>query len=134
MLFIRRIDYGGQWVLFGLMIVSIPVLYFYGFLAGLFALGIWQLISAILNKNTFIHSVYRREIRIYWICCFIDLMFLVSAWFLSITVDAGDADWIYIVAIAGGFCIAVYYLLIYNNLIRSIALRNEVDGLTKSKH
>lgn len=134
MLFIRRIDYGGQWVLFGLMFISIPVLYFFGFLAGLIALGIWQLISAMLNTNTFIYSVFRKEIRIYWICCFIDLVLLVSACFFSNTTDTVDVSWLYIVAIAGGVCIAVYYLVIYNNLIRSISLRNEVDGLTKSKH
>jgi hypothetical protein len=134
MLLVRKIDYGGQLVLVGFMIMSMPVLYYYGLLTGLFILGIWQLISAIVNTNVFIYSVYRREIGIYWLCCVFDLVILALAWLFSKVAGAGDAVLLYAVAIVVAICIATYYLLIYNKLIRSISLRNEVDGLTKSKH
>jgi len=134
MLSMRKIDFGGQLVLAALMILSTPLAYRYGFMAGLFVMGIWQLISAILNTTTFMHFAFRKRIRIYWICWFADFAIFVLTWFGEKSFHHNDREVLFVIAIIGAIGIAVYYLMIYNKLIGSISLRNELDGLTKSKH
>jgi hypothetical protein len=134
MLLLRRIDHTGQLILGTLMLLSIPVLYFYGFLAGLFLMGVWQLISASLNTYSFIHSVHRKRIRLYWICCIADLVLIALGWQCDDFFGPRPVQVIYGLAIAGAIGIAVYYLVIYNKFIVAISLRDELDGLTKSKH
>jgi hypothetical protein len=131
---LRKIDYYGQLILAALMFLSVPLLLYYGFLAGLFIMGCWQLVSAAFNTNAFLHSVYRRQIWSYWKLCFCrsPVTFLILAF--SETFNAGLLQVIFWIAIAGAAAIAVYYLKIYNDLIEFISLRNELDGLTKSKH
>ena len=134
MLPIRKIDHGGQLVLGTIMLLSMPVLYFFGFLAGLLILGIWQLISALFNTNAFTNSVYKREIRRYWIFCFADFGLLVVGYIWGIVFDKDDVPVIYCIALIGASVIAIYYLMIYKKLIDFISIRDELDGLTKSKH
>jgi len=131
---LRKIDYYGQLILAALMLLSVPVLLLYGFLAGLFIMGCWQLISAAFNTTAFIHSGHRKKIWSYWKFCFADLILLFLCWLSGDTFNADFLQAILWIAIAGAAAIAVYYLKIYNNLIQFILLRNELDGLTKSKH
>lgn len=131
---LRKIDYFGQLTLAALMLLSIPILLIYGFLAGLFIIGCWQLISAAFNTNTFIHSGHRKQIWIYWKCCSADFALLFFAWLAGEFFTADLSQVVFWIALAGAAAIAVYYLKIYNNLIQFISLRNELDGLTKSKH
>lgn len=134
MLLFRRIDHTGQLVLGTLMLLSLPVLYIYGFMAGLFIMGIWQLISAILNTYSFMDAGHRRKISLYWICCLTDLILLVLVWICEDLLHPGVVKLVYGLAIAGAIGVAAYYLVIYNKFIAAISLRDELDGLTKSKH
>lgn len=134
MLLIRKIDHMVQLVLGTLMLLSLPVLYTYGFMAGLCIMGVWQLVSAILNTYSFIDAGHRRRIRLYWICCLADLMLLALVWISEDLLGTGVVQLVYSIAITGAIGIAVYYLVIYNRVIAAISLRDELDGLTKSKH
>jgi len=131
---LRKIDYYGQLILAALMLLSVPLLLYYGFLAGLFIMGCWQLISAAFNTNAFFHSVYRRQIWSYWKLCFADLLLLFLCWLSGETFNTDLLQVIFWITLTGAAAIAVYYLKIYNDLIQFISLRNELDGLTKSKH
>ena len=134
MLLIRKIDYTGQLVLGIMMLLSVPILYFYGFLAGLFIMGIWQLISALLNTNTFLNSIYKKKILRYWLYCFVDFGLLGLGYIWAKVVNRDDAPVIFCIAIFGAIGIAIYYLMIYSKLIGFLSIRDELDGLTKSKH
>src|SRR6187397_211009 len=131
---VRRIDYYGQLILGSLMLLSVPLLLFYGFLAGLFILGCWQLISAVLNTKAFIHTGHNKQIGIYWSCCIADLTILFLFWYFEKTFKIDNTQVFFWVAISGALFIAIYYLKIYNNLLQFFSLRDELDGLTKSKH
>ena len=134
MLIIKRIDYFGQLVLAALMLLSIPILYFYGFLAGLFLLGCWQLLSAFFNTFSFLSLSQRKQIWWYWKLCIADLTILLTAWISEKKIDPDIIHFMSGTAILGAVFIAVYYLIIYYKLIELIFLRNELDGLTKTKH
>ena len=131
---LRKIDYYGQLVLGSLMILSVPVLLIYGFLAGLFILGCWQLLSAVFNTKAFTHSGHSKQIWNYWICCLADLVLLFLLWLFGGSFNIDYVQVIYWIAIPGSVFIAIYYLKIYKNLIDFFSLRDELDGLTKSKH
>ena len=131
---VRRIDYYGQLILGSLMLLSIPVLLFYGFLAGLFILGCWQLLSAIFNTNAFVHTGHSKQILSYWSCCIADLAILFPSWYFEETFNTDNAQVFYWIALSGAVFIAIYYLKIYKDLIQFFLLRDELDGLTKSKH
>ena len=116
------------------MLLSIPFLYFFGAGLGLFLLGCWQLISALLNTYSFIDTGYKKSILAYWIYCIADLG---SISLLLIFGNDLSPDYIMAalwIAIGAAVFIAGYYLRIYYRLIELISLRNELDGLTKSKH
>jgi hypothetical protein len=127
---VRRIDYYGQLILGSLILLSVPVFLFYGFLAGLFIPGCWQLLSAVLNTKAFIHTGHSKQIARYWRYCLLDLAILVSARYFG----PDSIQVLYSIALSGAVFIAIYYLRIYNGLIQFISLRDELDGLTKSKH
>ncbi|HEY5771874.1 MAG TPA: hypothetical protein VIS75_04565 [Chitinophagaceae bacterium] len=131
---IRKIDYYGQLILGSLMLLSVPVLLFYGFLAGLFILGCWQLLSAVFNIKAFVHSGHSTRIWTYWSCCIADLAILFLSWYIEKTFDTGSVQVFYWIALSGAVLIAIYYLKIYKDLIQFFLLRDELDGLTKSKH
>jgi len=67
MLILRKTDFYIETAILILLFISIPVLYAYGFLTGLFALGIIQLLSAGLNTKAFVHKALKAEIKRYWV-------------------------------------------------------------------
>ena len=134
MLLIRKIDSYGQLILATCMLLSIPLLYFFGFALGLFILGCWQLISALLNTYCFVDTGYKKPILIYWIFCITDLGLFFVAFLFENTLYPDYAIATFWIAIGVAVFIAGYYLRIYYRLINFLSLRNELDGLTKSKH
>ena len=134
MILIRKIDCYGQLILVSCLLLSIPFFYFFGVGLGLLLLGCWQLISALLNTYSFIDTGYKKSILIYWILCIADL----GSLSLILLFENGlNSDYLMVflwITIGGAVCIAGYYLRIYYRLIALISLRNELDGLTKSKH
>ena len=134
MLLLRKIDCYGQLIVAALIVLSVPVLFLFGFLIGLFCIGCWQLLSAALNTYSFIHAGYKKQIILYWKFCIVDL----GLFFLFLLADKNsNPDYIYMIfwiATPGAVMIAGYYWKIYFKLIEFIALRNEMQGLIKSKH
>ena len=131
---IRKIDYYAQLILGALMFLSVPVLLFYGFLAGLFILGCWQLLSAIFNTRAFVYTSHSKQIWSYWSCCITDLTILFLTWYFEKTFKIDNVQVFYWIALSGAVFIAIYYLKIYSDLLHFFSLRDELDGLTKSKH
>jgi hypothetical protein len=134
MLFLRKIDCYGQVVLASSMLLSIPFFYFSGVGLGLIVLGCWQIISAILNTYGFIDIGYKKLIAVYWTLCFADLILVSLFFFPGEILTSGLLTVILWIAMGAAVFIAGYYLRIYYKLIELISLRNELDGLTKSKH
>ena len=130
----RNIDYYGQLILGSMTMFSVPVLFYYGFMAGLFIPGCWQLSSAIFNTKAFIYSRQSKQIGIYWSCCLVDLALLFLSSSSERFFNGDNVQVFYWVGISGAVFIAIYYLKIYKNLIHFFSLRDELDGLTKSKH
>lgn len=131
---LRNIDYYGQLILCSLTILSIPVLFYYGFLASLFIPVCWQLLSAIFNTKAFIYSGQNKQIRVYWTCWLVDLTLFFLSWLFERSFNDDNVRIFYWIEISGAVFIALYYLKIYKNLIHFFSLRDELDGLTKSKH
>lgn len=131
---IRKIDYYCQLALGSLMLLSVPILLFYGFLACLFIAGCWQLLSAAFNTTAFVHTGHSKQIGRYWSYCIADLAILFLSWYSEKTLKVDNVEVFYWVAMSGAVFIAIYYLRIYNGFIQFISLRDELDGLTKSKH
>ena len=134
MLRIRKIDCYGQLILAGCMLLSIPFFYFLGVGLGLFLLGCWQLISALLNTYSFINTGYKKQILLYWMFCMADLALIALLFLFEKNLTEDVIMVIFWIAIGAAVFVAVYYLRIYYRLIELISLRNELDGLTKSKH
>ena len=131
---IRKIDYYVQLILGSLMLLSISFLFFYGCLSGLFILGCWQLLSAVFNTKAFIFTGHSKQEMGYWIFCITDLTILFLSGYFAKTFNAGIVQVFIWIAMSGAVIIAIYYLKIYNDLIQFFSLRDELDGLTKSKH
>jgi hypothetical protein len=103
-------------------------------MAGLFLLGWWQVFSATLNTYSFAQCGFTQRIFCYWIFCLSDLvLFFFSIW-LDISTSHGLAEILILTSLIGALVTAGYYWWIYYRLIGFIFLRNELDGLTKSKH
>ena len=134
MLLIKKIDCYGQLILITGILLSIPFLYFVGGGIGLIILGCWQLISALLNTYCFINTGYKKTIIIYWGLCIADLGLFFLALLFENTLSADYTIAIFWITIGAAVFIAAYYLRIYYRLINLLSLRNELDGLTKSKH
>jgi hypothetical protein len=134
MLLLRKIDYSAQIVFGVLMLLSIPLVFIYGFLAGLFLLGGWQLISAALNTTCFLKNSLVTDICMYWKCT--GLVF--ACFFLCVPlVEIFDEDDVQVLGGAGliaSIPLAVYYLHIYGKLLGNLRLRNELSSLIKSNH
>lgn len=131
---LRKTDLGLQ-VLVGIaMIASIPFYFIFGFLIGLFFLGIIQLISAAINTQAFIQNGFSIQICNYWKYTALVL----SSLFVCVPVDYFfKSDAASVSGFAGVICsvpLALYYMHIYKLLIRNISFKNELGGLIKSKH
>lgn len=131
---IRKIDWYGQLILICCILFSIPFLYIPGIGIGLILLGCWQLISALLNTPTFIDTGYKKPIVRYWIFCAADLGAILFLWQFESNLVPGCTIIVSWITIGTAVFIAGYYSQIYYRLIDFISLRNELDGLTKSKH
>jgi hypothetical protein len=116
------------------MLLSIPIFYFLGLGIGLLLLGCWQLISAIGNTPGFIHTGYRKQILFYWTFCIIDLSLIAVSFLFENDLSKTLLMIVFWISIGTAVFIAGYYLRIYYRLIDLLSLRNELDGLTKSKH
>ena len=134
MLLIRKVDCYGQLIFGTCMLLSIPLLYFVGVGAGLIILGCWQLISALLNTYCFIDTGYKKPVLIYWVLCIANLGLFFLALLFENTLSTSYTMAIFWITIGAAVVIAGYYLKIYYRLIELLSLRNELDGLTKSKH
>ena len=134
MLLIKKIDCYGQLILVSCMLVSIPIFYFLGLGIGLFLLGCWQLISALGNTPGFIHTGYKKQILLYWTFCIVDLSLIAVLFLFEYDLSETLLMIIFWIAIGAAVFIIGYYLRIYYRLIEFLSLRNELDGLTKSKH
>ena len=134
MLLVRKIDCYGQLLLITCMLLSIPIFYFVGFGAGLLLSGCWQLISALANTPAFIHTVYKKQILRYWTFFIADLFLMAIPLLFEKELTEDTILVIFWTTLGTSVFIAVYYLRIYYRLIELFYLRNELDGLTKSKH
>jgi len=134
MLLIKKIDCYGQLILVSCMLVSIPIFYFLGLGIGLFLLGCWQLISALGNTPGFIHTGYKKQILLYWTFCIVNLSLIAALFLFENDLSETLLMIVFWIAIGSALFIAGYYLRIYYRLIDLLSLRNELDGLTKSKH
>lgn len=131
---LRKIDFYCQITLGIIMVLSVPVLFFFGFGAGLFILGCWQLISAGLNTSAFINSGHKKVIVSYWKWAGLDLLVISICFPLSALFDPDDIQVIFWIAAGCAVLIPPYYWKIYNRLIKHFELRKELSGFTKSKH
>ena len=134
MLRIRNIDYYSQLILVTCTILSVPFFYFVGVGIGLFLLACWQLVSALANTPAFIHTSYRKRILLYWTFFIADLLLIALLFLLQNDLNENLILIVFWVTIGAALSIAIYYLRIYYRLIELLVLRNELDGLTKSKH
>ena len=134
MLLIKKIDCYGQLILVSCSLLSIPIFYFLGLGIGLFLLGCWQLISALGNTPGFIHTGYKKQILLYWTFCIVDLSLIAVLFLFENDLSETLLMIVFWIAIGSALFIAGYYLRIYYRLIDLLSLRNELDGLTKSKH
>ncbi|HEX6848745.1 MAG TPA: hypothetical protein VF144_17290 [Chitinophagaceae bacterium] len=134
MLPLQKFDCYGQLIMVPVLMVSMLVLSGVGFLTGLFVIGCWQLISAAFNTRSFIRAGFQKRISYYWIFSIADLLMLFLCYS---SVESAPKIVINILAattLPGAAAIGVYYWKIYFKLIGLLSLRNELDGLTKSKH
>lgn len=134
MLRLRKIDCFGQLLLASCTLLSIPFLGFFGAGLELFFLACWQLISVLLNTHSFISSGYKKPILLYWILWVADLILITPLFFFENDFTGNLKMFIIWITIGTVAFTAGYYLRLYYRLIELISLRNELDGLTKSKH
>ena len=135
MLSLRKIDCYGQLILGVLTIISMLILFGSGLFIGLFLIGCWQVISAVFNTNSFIRAGFKKRISHYWIFCIVDLVLLFLFWSPVAQIPNKIVTEVLSgITLLGAIAIAVYYWKIYFRLINLISLRDELDGLTKSKH
>ena len=134
MLLLRKIDCYGQLILAVLFVLAVPLLFAGSFLTGLFLMGCWQIISAIFNTYTFTQTGFEKRILLYWAFCAADLVLFYFSYWTQLFTNTVIAEVFFWVSIAGAVVIAAYYWRIYFKFIEFISLRNELDGLTKSKH
>lgn len=131
---LRKIDWYAQLTISVASVFSIPLLFLYGLGAGLFLMGFWQLLSAVLNSSHFIQHGLQQQIIRYWKLAGSIMAALFLCFILPFFFDGDDVQVGIFIAVAASIPVALFYLKIYRQLIENISLRNEIDGLTKSKH
>ena len=135
MLSLRKIDCYGQLIVGLLTIISVLILFGSGLITGLFLLCCWQVISAVFNTNSFIRAGFKKRIFHYWAFCIANLILLfLSSSPVALILNNIVTEVLSGITLLGAIAIAVYYWKIYFKLIDLIFLRDELDGLTKSKH
>ena len=131
---LRKTDHRIQCVLGLTLLFSLPALLFYGFLAGLFLLGCWQLLSAFFNTSSFYNNGMGYQICFYWKYTGLIFVLLFLCILFSKPLNPGNVQVLAVVAFTAAIPVAVYYLNIYKKLIGHLVLRNELGGLLRSKH
>ena len=134
MLNLRKFDCYGQLIAASICMASVAVLHGFGLLIGFFIMGCWQLISAIFNTRSFIRAGFQKRISYYWLFSLADLLLLIITYSRKESESAIRIEFLTGIILLGAVATAVYYWKIYFKLIDFLSLRNELDGLTKSKH
>lgn len=127
---LRRIDWYVQISIIGLSVLFIPFLYFFAPLLGLLFLGIIQMISALLNTASFMHSGFKKNILTYWIYFSFDIVLAITGWLRYF--ESSFSNTLIIVSLIGGFILSTYYLVVYKKLIENLYIKDELSGFTKS--
>ena len=134
MLVLRKFDCYGQVIAALVLITSMVIIDRPGFFTGLLIIGCWQLLSAAFNTKSFIHAGFSKRVLYYWIFSIADLLLLFLTYASIEHISEILSEILTGITLIAGFAIAVYYWHIYFKLIDLLSLRNELDGLTKSKH
>ena len=134
MILLRRIDYILQLILAIITLLFTLVGGPIAFMAGLFLIGCWQLLSAISNTNSFLRSGMTKEICNYWKCVGLVFVLLFLMYPLTLLFDSDDIQVIGGIAVIGSIPVSAYYYTIYRKLINHYKLREELGGLIKSNH
>ena len=134
MITLRKFDCYGQLIVASLGIASVIALSGSVLLTGVFIVGCWQLISAAFNIKSFIRAGFQKRILCYWIFSFANQTLIVIYYSSLEIVSQILSEILAGISLFGAVAIAVYYWKIYFKLIDFLSLRNELDGLTKSKH
>ncbi len=134
MVLLRKIDYNLQVYLGIMMVLSVPILLYFGFLVGLFLLGVWQLLSAILNSNSFLNAGMAKQICNYWKFAGLIFAFFFLTYPLTLIFNEDDVQVLAGIGLVGSVPVAAYYTAIYRKLIGFIVLRSELGGVIKSNH
>jgi len=129
MLLLKKTDYYLECIILALMFLSLPFMYQFGFLAGLFFLGIVQLVSAALNTRSFLHNGFKKEISRYWWLVIVYLSVFLPVVILNIR---NIITILFCIIVVAATTISIYYLIIYKKIIDGIQLRIELSGFTKS--
>lgn len=88
----------------------------------LLLLGIWQLISALVQTNKQVFKVYKKQIRIYWTIAGTSLFLFSSSIFMLIERFNSDiCMYTGVVSMFVGLTAAIYYLYMYKTCFLAIA-------------
>lgn len=134
MLLLRKIDFYSQTVIGVLAIVSTPFLLYFGLMAGLFLIGCWQLFSAAFNSRTFLNNGMGKKICNYWKYTGLVMGSLFLCYPLSEIFNPDDVQVLAAVAICCSAPLAVYYYIIYKELVAKLSFRKDLGRLIKSSH
>ena len=134
MILFRKIDYYAQVVLGIMAGISIPLLMLYGFLAVLYVLGCWQLISAFANTTSFLDLGMAKQICRYWKCTGLVFASLFLCYPLSFFYNPDDVQVLAAIGISASVPLACYYLFVYKIMINHYEMRKELGSIIKSKH
>lgn len=123
MITVRKIDLALQGFILVCALFSLLLNPVYLFLIEA-ALGIWQLISALLNTYSMKHqgNGYRKRIIIYWI---ISIAALLGLWIFS----TGDVVFFILTHLCWG--IALYYWILYLLFIQNLQFRRELSTVIR---
>ena len=132
MITLRQVDFWGQLITFFLMIITIPVFLFFGFMLGLGIIGGWQLLSAAFNTGAFIRTGYKKKVIRYWQWTGIILSSFFSYIISSLFFSFDGTQLLLFAILFAALMLSIYYFSIYHDLIHHLQLRKELSGLTKS--
>jgi hypothetical protein len=120
MLIIRKIDLAGQAILGLISLLSLLTLSPYPWLMGTFVLGVWQVLSALLNSFPMYSTTYRTRILLYWVLAVI-----------AVSILFFQTDEAMIASMTISWCIAVYYWFVYKSFIDYVAFRKELSTIVR---
>src|SRR5215212_7038442 len=125
LLYLRKADLIIQAVLFFLSLIILFTTFRFDYLFYLEAvLGVWQVVSALLNTSAMHHNgnSFRKYIWIYW-------SLSIPAILLLVTFIEG----LMMFSIIASWGIAIYYWIIYRAFIQHVSYRKELSTLVRSR-